>query len=332
MALLGKGQVYTNPMVGSVIVHKNKIIGEGYHQKYGEAHAEVNAINSVTNKELLKDSIIYVNLEPCCHWGKTPPCTQLIINSGIKNVVIGSLDPNPVVAGKGVKLLEEAGINVISGILEQECLNLNSDFFKQFKPDKKVKFFLKWAESVDGFMGKENYELLEERQLSNAIVKRFVHKIRSEADAIMIGTNTALVDNPILDNRHWFGKLPTAIIIDKNLKVPLGSNLFKLDRKVIIFNELKDETSGNRIYSKIDFKNETFFWQTVNNELLQMGIASVLLEGGSKTLQSFLDSGIECEIIRVRTKRIWNNGIKAPVIKYRLKDSFSLGDNLVELF
>lgn len=319
-------------MVGSVIVYKDKIIGEGFHKNYGGPHAEVNAVNSVKNKELLKDSTIYVNLEPCCHWGKTPPCTQLIIDSGIKKVVIGSLDPNPLVAGKGIALLKEAGIEVISGILEEECLNMNTLFFEQFNSKKTVKFILKWAESEDGFMGKLKYNSLEERELSNALVKRFVHKLRSETDAIMVGTNTALIDNPFLDNRYWFGKTPIAVVIDRNLKIPLSSNLFKPDRKVIIFNEEKDETIDKVIYKKINFSDEASFWESISNKLLELGITSILLEGGSKTLQSFLDSKLACDIVRIHTRKIWKDGIKAPLLNAKVADHFVLGDNLVEIF
>lgn len=332
LAKLASGKVHPNPMVGSVIVYNDKIIGEGFHENYGGPHAEVNAVNSVKNKELLKESTLYVNLEPCCHWGKTPPCTQLIIDSGIKKVVIGSLDPNPLVAGKGIALLHEAGIEVISGISEEECLNLNVSFFEQFKPNKAVKFILKWAESADGFMGKVNYNSLEERKLSNSLVKRFVHKLRSETDAIMVGTNTALIDNPILDNRYWFGKLPTAIVIDKNLKIPLNYNLFKPDRKVIIFNEEKDETIDNLIYKKISFSDASSFWERISNKLLELGITSVLLEGGSKTIQSFLHSKLPCDIIRIKTKKIWKEGIEAPMLYTKANDSFNLGNNLVELY
>ena len=332
LAELAKGAVYPNPMVGSVIVQNGKIIGEGFHQKYGGPHAEVNAIDSVKNKELLKNSTLYVNLEPCCHWGKTPPCTELIIKSGIRNVVIGSLDPNPLVAGKGVKLLVEAGIKVTSGILEQECLNLNHCFFEQFKSYKTVKFILKWAESEDGFIGKQSYSSSEEKELSNGLVKRFVHKIRSETDAIMVGTNTALIDDPILDNRFWFGKLPIAVIIDRTLKIPLSSNFFKPERKVIIFNATKDETIGNIVYAKINFNDEVAFWQTISNRLLEMEIFSVLLEGGRKTIQSFLNSKLPCDIIRISTHKIWTKGINAPVLTLEVKDRFYLSNNLVELY
>ena len=316
-------------MVGAVVVYNGKIIGEGFHQNYGDPHAEVNAINSVIDKDLLKESTIYVNLEPCCHWGKTPPCTQLIIDSGIKNVVIGSLDPNPLVAGKGIKLLEDAGISVVSGILEQECLDLNQSFFEQFKAKKLVKFILKWAESDDGFMGKTNYNSAKERELSNDLVKRFVHKLRTETDAIMIGVNTAILDNPILDNRFWFGKPPTAIVIDRTLKIQLNSNLFKSNRKVVIFNETKEETVGDIIYSKISFE-VPLFWPTVSGKLIKLGIKTVLLEGGSKTLQTFIDSNLPGEIFRIITPKIWEKGIKAPLLNCNPDERFSLGDNLIE--
>ena len=332
LAEMAKGQVNPNPMVGAVVVHNNKIIGEGYHRAYGGPHAEVNAIDSVKNTEFLKDSTLFVNLEPCCHWGKTPPCTELIIKSGIRNVIIGSLDPNPLVAGKGVKLLEDAGVTVISGILEPECLNLNQQFFEQFKTKENARFILKWAQSEDGFIGKENYASLEERELSNALVKRYVHKLRSETDAIMVGTNTVLTDDPFLDNRFWFGKTPVAVIIDRTLKIPLNSNLFKVDRKVIILNEIKDETLGNICYVKIDFSDDRSFWLTTNSKLPELGISSVLLEGGSKTLQSFLNSKLPCEIICIKTNKIWKDGIKAPVLTVSPMDRFYLGDDLIELY
>jgi diaminohydroxyphosphoribosylaminopyrimidine deaminase / 5-amino-6-(5-phosphoribosylamino)uracil reductase len=333
LAERAKGMVFPNPMVGAVVVYDNKIIGEGYHQQYGGPHAEVNAINSVKNKELLKESTIYVNLEPCCHWGKTPPCSQLIIDSGIKKVIVGNVDPNPVVAGKGLKLLEEAGITVVSGILEQECLNLNLSFIKQFKhSNKTLKFILKWAQSADGFMGKEFYNSAEERELSNDLVKRFVHKLRSETQAIMIGTNTALTDNPLLDNRFWYGQAPIAVLIDKTLKIPLTHNLFKPDRKVVLFNTIKDETFGYITYIKINFDTTQFFWNTIAAKLNELGIHSVLLEGGSKTIQSFIDSGLPCDIIRISTLDIWKNGIKAPIINLNPTYKFNLEDNLVELF
>lgn len=333
LAAQAKGMVFPNPMVGAVVVYKNKIIGEGYHQQYGGPHAEVNAINSVKNKDLLKESTIYVNLEPCCHWGKTPPCSQLIIDSGIKKVVVGNVDPNPLVAGKGLKLLEEAGITIVSGILGQECYDLNSRFIEQFKPsNKSLKFILKWAQSSDGFMGKEFYNSSEERELSNGLVKRFVHKLRSETQAIMVGTTTALADNPILDNRFWYGQAPIAVLIDKTLKIPLTHNLFKPDRKVVIFNTTKDETFGNITYIKINFDTAQFFWNTIAAKLNELGIHSLLLEGGSKTIQSCINSGLPCDIIRISTPKIWNNGIKAPILNLNPKEKFSLEDNLVELF
>ncbi len=332
LAELAKGQVHPNPMVGAVVVCNDKIIGEGYHQIFGWPHAEVNAINSVKNKGLLKNSTLYVNLEPCCHWGKTPPCTNLIIESGIKKVVIGCLDLNPLVAGKGVKILEDAEIIVTTKVLEDKSLKLNEDFFEQFKPNKIVKFILKWAESSDGFMGKQIYNSPEERELSNGLVKRFVHKIRSDVDAIMIGTNAALIDNPLLDNRYWNGKLPKAILIDKTLKIPLTSNVFKPARTVVILNETKEETSGNVIYKKIDFNvTNDLFWQTIQDIFTELEIRSVLLEGGSTTLQSFINSKLTCKIIRIKTTKIWNDGIKAPLVNIKVKESFQLGDNLIEM-
>jgi len=334
LASLGRGNVHPNPMVGSVIAHDGKIIGEGYHQIYGGPHAEVMAINSVTNMEFLTGSTLYVNLEPCCHWGKTPPCTDLIIKSGIKKVVIGSLDKNPLVAGKGVEILENTGVEVISRVLEKDCLILNESFFSVIGGGKDyVKFIVKWAESADGFMGKPEYANQKEKELSNTLVKRWVHKIRSETDAILVGTNTAMIDDPLLDNRHWMGKIPTAVILDKALKIPSTANLFKPERRVIIFNELKDNLDEKNVrFIKLDFNtDDKLFWKNIEEELIRNNIYSALLEGGSQTIQSFFRSGIGCEVIRIKTNKIWANGIKAPELDLPVIDRFYLGNDLVEM-
>lgn len=336
LAGLGKGNVFSNPMVGCVIVHDGNIIGEGFHQVFGSAHAEVNAFNAIdsSNLKYLSKSILYVNLEPCCHFGKTPPCTELIIEKGIKKVVIGTLDPNPKVAGKGVKALQDAGIQVIIGICEKECLEFNKLFFEQFNQRATtIKFSLKWAESSDGFMGKEKYPSAKDRELSNALVKRFVHKLRTENDAILIGKNTALIDDPILDNRFWFGKVPTAILIDKRLEVSKDAKVFKSERRVIVFNELKDSLEDNIEYFKTEFNSDSeIFWQGLNIKLVAAGIQSVLIEGGSKTLHSFLNSGLQLEIYRIITPNLWEDGITAPVPQGALRSAYNLGDNRIEIY
>lgn len=334
LAQISKGKVFPNPLVGAILLYNDKIIGEGYHQKYGESHAEVNAINSVKDKSLLKDAILYVNLEPCCHSGKTPPCTDLIIKSGIKTVVIGSLDINPLVGGKGVTTLKNAGVNVIFPIIDKECLTLNYQYFQLYKNKKKyVRFKIKWAESLDGYMGKKEYQKPEDRLLSNKITNRLVHKLRSESDGILIGTNTALIDNPSLDTRFWSGSSPTPILIDKTLKVPTDFNIFKSERKVIVFNEVKNEIVGNINYIKIDFSNnDKFIWNEINDKLIENSIFSVLIEGGSHTIQSFINSGLPCKLYHLITKKIWHNGIKAPRIKTDANEHFYLGDNLVKIY
>jgi len=332
LAKLAKNEVFPNPMVGSILVNENIIVGEGYHQKYGGPHAEVNAISNVKDINLLPQSTLYVNLEPCCHWGKTPPCTDLIIRSGIKKVVIGCLDPNPNVAGKGVKKLKEAGIEVITDVLLKECLNLNQHFFEHISQAQKVSFILKWAESSDGFIGKSEYRSIEERIISNSFAKRCVHKLRSEVDAIMVGTRTAILDDPLLNNRNWFGGSPKIIILDKVLKVPQTAQLFKSDTKIFILNQLKEEKIGNRIYLKINFEQDSInFWQKINDILASNGIFSVLLEGGAFTLQSFLESKLEADIYRIKSDKVFENGIKAPTTPLQHIDSFELGNNTVQL-
>jgi diaminohydroxyphosphoribosylaminopyrimidine deaminase/5-amino-6-(5-phosphoribosylamino)uracil reductase len=332
LQLAGKAQVFPNPMVGAVVVYQDKIIGEGFHENYGGPHAEVNAVNKVTNPELLSEATLYVSLEPCCHFGKTPPCTNLIIQSGIKTVVVGCLDPNPLVAGKGVEILRNHGITVVVGILEDECKALNYLFFESVKAVKPmVHFILKWAESADGFMGKHIYQNPEERELSNPLVKRFVHKLRSNQSAILIGTNTAKIDNPLLDARFWSGNAPIAVLIDKELKISTQSSLFLKARKVLVLNALKTEITHNIHYQKISFtEDHSQFWNEVEKCLVDKGIYTVLIEGGSHTIQSFLNGGLKSEIYRIKTSKIWNDGVKAPEINKPMHDKFSLGNNEVE--
>lgn len=334
LALEAKGKVFPNPMVGAIVIKDGKIIGEGYHHKFGEAHAEVNAIKAVKDKSKLIGSTLIVTLEPCCHKGKTPPCTDLIIKSGIKTVVVGTLDINPLVGGKGINVLKDNGIEVIFPVLDNECLKLNYQYFQYHKLKKKmVRFKIKWAESLDGFMGKDKYNNPEERFLSNKIANRLVHKLRSESDGILIGTNTALIDNPHLDTRYWSGNSPKPILIDKTLKVPTSLNFFNQKREVIIFNGLKDETIENIKYIKIDFgKSDKHIWDEINNKLLEININTVLIEGGSHTIQSFINSGLPCKLYHIITKKIWHNGIKAPRIKSDANEHFYLGDNLIKIY
>ncbi len=323
LAHLGAGGVSPNPMVGCVIVHDDKIIGEGYHQKYGEAHAEVNAINAVLDKSILSESDVYVTLEPCSHFGKTPPCADLLIKHQVKKVIICNNDPNPLVAGQGIEKLRQAGIEVEFGLLEQEGRELNKRFFTYIEK-KRPYIILKWAESADGFIAKKNYEAV---QISNVLSRSFVHKMRSEEDAIMVGTNTAKYDNPKLDTRFWTGKNAVRILIDKDLTLQKTLRIYDNSQITICYNLLKDEVLNDNIFVKIpaNYPIEQFIIQ----DLYQRKIQSIIIEGGTILLQSFINLGLWDEAIMLKSKLILEDGIEAPKIKGMEVLRDNLGDNLV---
>ncbi len=310
LAELGAGNVAPNPMVGAVLVYEDKIIGEGYHQKYGAAHAEVNCVNSVTeeNKFLIEKGILFVSLEPCSHFGKTPPCTDLIIKNKIRKVVIGCKDVYKEVAGTGIQRLQNAGVEVIAGLLEKESIRLNKRFFtfhQKFRPY----IILKWAQTVNRKIGSAERRIL----ISDEYTNRLVHKWRSEEAALLIGTNTALHDNPSLTTRLWQGENPIRIVIDKELKVPSALKVFDTDAKTLIYNLVKNSTEENLIYIKLE--NENFIEQMLQS-LFEMNIQSVIIEGGAKTLQSFINEGLwdEARVI-TNEQLITENGIAAPEMK-----------------
>lgn len=302
LALLGLGNVAPNPMVGCVIVHNGIIIGEGYHQKYGEAHAEVNAIASVSTKELLRESTLYVNLEPCSHYGKTPPCSDLIVRSQIPRVVIGSNDPNPLVAGKGIAKLRNAGVEVTSGILKQSTDFLNRRFLTFFTK-KRPYIILKWAQSADGFIAPT-----DNRQvwLSNELSKKLVHKWRSEEQAIMVGTNTARIDNPELTVRLWKGKNPLRVVIDKDLSLPTGNHLFNNAANTLVFNSRENSKENNIEKVKIDFSAS--LPKQVLDGLYQRNIGSVIIEGGATLLNSFIEANLWDEARMFKTTALLHSG------------------------
>lgn len=312
LAALGAGNVAPNPMVGAVLVYEDKIIGEGYHQKYGEAHAEVNCINSVSenNKSLIEKSTMYVSLEPCSHYGKTPPCADLIIKNNIRKVIIGIQDLYKEVAGAGIKKLQDAGAEVITGILEKECCNLNKRFFT-FHQKQRPYIILKWAQSANGKIGSKNGERI---LISNDYTNRLVHKWRSEEAAILIGTNTAIKDNPSLTTRLWKGKNPVRIVIDKNLKLPTGLNVFSKQTNTIVFNSSTKSIEDHIQYIQLENKN---FQQEMLLALYELKIQSVLVEGGVKTLQYFIDAGVwdEARVI-TNEEMIIENGLSIPEMKY----------------
>lgn len=311
-----------NPMVGAVIVCDGKIIGEGFHRKCGQAHAEVNAINSVKDASLLKRSTIYVSLEPCSHHGKTPPCADLIIEKGIPNVVIGCIDPFAKVAGRGIGKLQDAGINVTVGVLKQECCKLNKRFIT-FHSRKRPYIILKWAESADGFIDvKRNSG--KPAVLSSQLTSMLVHKRRAEVDAIIVGTRTALLDNPTLNVRNWYGNNPLRVVIDRTLKIPEDFHLLKNDIHTWIITEKEHADNGLTSYKKLDFTDDLL--PQLLTELHRNNVQSVLVEGGSILLQSFINKGLWDEAFVEKTAIYLNEGIKAPFIdtlEYSIEAHFS---------
>lgn len=298
-----------NPMVGAVIVCDGKIIGEGYHAKCGEAHAEVNAIRSVKNPELLKRSTIYVSLEPCAHHGKTPPCADLIVEKQLKRVVIGCQDPFAKVNGKGIEKMRNAGIEVKVGVLEEACLELISRFVT-FHAQKRPYITLKWAQSSDGFIDYNRSEG-EAVKLSNDLTRMLVHKRRSEHAAILVGRRTALLDNPSLTIRDWHGKAPLRLVLDKDLSLPSTLHLFDGSVPTIVFTGKEKESYNNVEYIRLDFS--TSILPQMMEVLFARNIQSLLVEGGSQLLQSFLDENMWDEIFVEEAPLTLQDGVKAPV-------------------
>ena len=312
LAKNGLGTTYPNPMVGSVIVYEGKIIGEGWHKKAGEPHAEVNAVNSVQDKSLLKKATIYVSLEPCSHFGKTPPCCDLIIKNKIPNVVIGTVDPNIMVAGNGIKKLIEAGIHVTVGILEDECNELNKRFFT-FHQKKRPYILLKWAQSQDGFIAP--LEKLEKKPvcITNTYSRQLVHKWRTEEQAILVGTQTVIDDNPKLNARDWQGNNPVRIVLDQNNRIPKENAVFDNQTKTIVFSNSENTISKeNTIFEVIDFKQDIA--KQIVDSLYRHNIQSVIIEGGLQTLQTFIDENLWDEARVFTGNTNLEKGIKAPCI------------------
>ncbi|HET8860353.1 bifunctional diaminohydroxyphosphoribosylaminopyrimidine deaminase/5-amino-6-(5-phosphoribosylamino)uracil reductase RibD [Marivirga sp.] len=309
LAGYGKPSVTPNPMVGCVIVHEGKIIGEGWHQKAGEPHAEVLAIRSVKNQGLLKSSIAYVTLEPCAHYGKTPPCAELLVQKEIKKVVIGAVDSNPLVAGKGIEILKNAGIKVESGVLEQECLAQNKPFFT-FMQKNRPYIILKWAQTADGFIARDNFN---SKWISNTLSRQLVHKWRTEIDAILIGKNTAKYDNPTLTARDWPGKNPIRFVIDHQLALDKDLNVFDGQQKTIVFHS-KAEQIKRQGLEMIELEEEDFLTDMIKY-LHQKKIQSVLVEGGAQTIQSFINAGLWDEARIFTAPIIFEKGIKVAELK-----------------
>lgn len=301
-----------NPMVGAVIVHNDTIIGEGYHIRCGEAHAEVNAIRSVKNESLLKESTIYVSLEPCSHYGKTPPCADLIIEKGIPRVVIGCMDPFSLVAGRGIEKLRRAGIEVTTGVLEEECRHLIRRFIT-FNILKRPYITLKWAESADGFIDIRRTEG-KPAILSSPLTSMLVHKKRAEHDAILVGRHTALLDNPSLSTRNWYGKNPVRLVIDKDLTLPENLELFNGKIRTLVFTQkTTGQLNQQTEYIQLDFTQDIL--PQIMEILYQNKLQSLLVEGGSILLQSFIDAELWDEAYIEKTPFHLDDGIQAPFIQ-----------------
>lgn len=325
LAERGKGTVRPNPLVGCVIVHDEKIIGEGYHKQYGGPHAEVNAIASVTDGKLLADATAYVSLEPCSHWGKTPPCANLLIEKGIKSVQVATLDPNPLVAGKGVQLLQDAGVEVTVGLLEQEARWQNRRFFCQQEKHRPY-LILKWAQTQDGFLARENFD---SKWISGTQSRQLVHQWRAEEQAVLVGKNTALHDNPRLNVRDWSGSDPIRVVLDYRLELPTNLNLFDQQIPTLCYNTLKNETLTNLEWIKLSEGN---FLDALLADLHARNIQSVLIEGGSQVLQQFLAAGLWDEA-RVFTAPIrFERGIAAPTFTQLPAESYAVGEDQLDLY
>ena len=318
----GIGTTRPNPSVGAVIVYQNKIIGEGFTSPHGENHAEVTAINAVENKSLLKEATIFVTLEPCSHFGNTPPCADLIVKHQLKQVVIGCLDSNSLVAGKGVSHLENAGINVIVGVLETECRMHHKRFFT-VQENKRPYIILKWAETKDGFVApiskNENTPIF----ISNTYSQQLVHKLRSAEHAILVGTKTVLADNPKLNIRSWSGENPIRVVLDNTLRIPKNSNILDGSVKTIVITRAKDKnivSSKNLIFEEIDFSKNIA--KQVCEVLSKYQIQSLIVEGGTQTLQSFIDEKLWDEAMVFVGNTSFVKGVKSPIMIKEFKEEF----------
>ncbi|WP_421827017.1 bifunctional diaminohydroxyphosphoribosylaminopyrimidine deaminase/5-amino-6-(5-phosphoribosylamino)uracil reductase RibD [Larkinella sp.] len=352
LAKLGRGRVSPNPMVGCVIVHNQRIIGEGWHRQYGGPHAEVNAVRSVSDESLLPESTVYVTLEPCSHFGKTPPCADLLIAKGVKKVIVCNDDPNPLVAGKGLAKLQAAGIEVETGLLAEQGRELNRRFFT-FIEQQRPYLILKWAETADGFMAPADFRPIP---ISSPLSRQLVHKWRTEEDAIMVGTNTARHDNPQLNVRLWSGRNPVRIVIDKQLQLPTSLHLFDGSQPTLVYTVVAKKNASEFPADapkspKGDFKHpdagasksplgdlgaltkyiqlnpETPFLPQLVADLYRQKIQSVIVEGGAALLESFLNLGLWDEVRVFKSLKVMGEGLAVPVVRGRLVATGRIGDD-----
>ncbi len=328
LAAKGLGKVAPNPMVGAVLVHEDLIIGEGYHQQYGGPHAEVNCFDSVAEKDrkLIPQATLYVSLEPCSHQGKTPPCADRIIKEQVRRVVVGSGDPNPLVAGNGIKKLKAAGIDVTEDVLKEKCDELNRRF-NTYHKEHRPYIILKYAESRDGFVAPESNT---QAWLSNELSKQLVHKWRSEEPAILIGYNTALADNPQLNVREWTGTNPIRIVLDRDATLPKNLHLFNGQSRTLVFTQNTAVNFPDSEAIEIDYSRDLV--PQILHVLFVQQIQSVIIEGGAATLQLYIDAGLWDEARTISTGKVLGNGKKVQFSKSTLTESFHLKEDIVSIY
>ncbi|MGB0260040.1 MAG: bifunctional diaminohydroxyphosphoribosylaminopyrimidine deaminase/5-amino-6-(5-phosphoribosylamino)uracil reductase RibD [Flavobacteriaceae bacterium] len=329
LAAKGLGNTYPNPMVGAVVVYNGKIIGEGWHQKAGEAHAEVHAIQAVKDKSKLVHSTLVVSLEPCSHYGKTPPCSKLIAESGIRHVVIGMMDPFEAVQGRGIQHLKDSGVKVEIGVLESECRSLNKRFLNTVEK-KRPYIILKWAQSEDGFIAPNNQKKGQPHWITEPPARQLVHKWRAEEQAILVGRKTVEMDNPALDVRLWSGNTPTRLIIDPSCSI--NADTLKTNNTTYIYNNVKEGQQKNIHYIRIDFDQKPL--QQIMKHIFESGFQSVLVEGGAQTLQHFIDAELWDESRVLTGEKKLNKGMRAPKLKVPAKPlrNFECSVDKVEIF
>jgi len=328
LAALGLGRTYPNPMVGSVIVHNDIVIGEGWHQKAGEAHAEVNAVASVNDKSLLKDSTIYISLEPCAHYGKTPPCAELIVKHQIPNVVVGCVDSFSEVSGKGIEMMEKAGSTVKVGVLEKECKASHKRFFT-FHEKQRPYIILKWAQTKDGFIAPIDQVSGKPFWITSPESKKLVHKWRTEEASILVGTNTAEKDNPALTARLWEGNQSLRLVLDRSLRLKDDLQLFDNSAKTLVFTQKSKENLACTEYKTIDFSN---LHKEIMNELYKRNIHSVIIEGGRETLQSFIDENLWDEARVFVGEANLEKGIPAPTLNTKPKSEEKVSTDILRWY
>ena len=329
LAVKGLGRVAPNPMVGCIIAGENGIVGEGYHEIFGGPHAEINAINSVDHKASLEGATLYVNLEPCNHEGKTGPCTDAIIKSGIKKVVIGCTDPNPEVNGKGIEKLKQSGIEVTTGVLERECAEVNKRFFT-FHKKKRPFIILKWAQTSDGFIDRKRTAQESPAKITQDEADMMVHLWRSQEQAIMVGTHTVVMDNPKLTTRKTKGASPVRVVLDRSLRIPTSSNVFDKSAPTIVFTEQKQGGNHGAEYIALNFDGTLL--QNMLKELYNKNIQSVIVEGGEKLLKSFVDKDLWDEAKVFYSAKTLGEGVRAPNFPFPSKGEIRIGDDTLSLY